>query len=1293
MNQKKQHSMKRSVDRAHKKGPGGGRHVRSGSAPPQARVKHGPATRAVKSYAAVGASLANSSAELLGAADALRELKADLEGSSTPPSLDPEVSVPSTPVDSGCNSPDCHTASPSKSESSGKDGDDEDEPLNSGGNYCDEASVGDYHVYTDSTAMWCPIPFIVVVFVPFCLCMASCLGHITRFWLLVYLSITVVCQSLFYYVLARLIWSDRHVAWLRPSFLPPASLFTSSFTGRPSAGLAVRAIRKNPEFQTFFPWGPLIARVISGMSTHLTTRIASVSGACYYLGSSQEPITYTDVRVPSFQGNKASNVTCSYDIWSVASFATGNYSIRVTSPAVVTQLVPRLMPLSVSDRELQSVNMARNVTNLVIRANLFSEVARGSAYAATDECLAADVSSGIYKQSRRWFSMVVDPFLAYCFCFLLVCFAPRMPAAVDFDGLTFVNVVLIAPVLEEICKSFWSYILPGGRMTSAAVFGVIEYAMYLHGVVSLSPAFVFLRVPALLLHFSTGLMKFRTAVLTHFLFNATCMAFLYMGFAVDMPEMKNALKPTIVGVPEIPDSLISPLLPHMPPADPFWRGHEQFGKASNSSYDLIRCHLLNTHPSMKDSDRQKGDPSVALCLTLDPIWCHCAFDGVSHLSCMFVNYTHYVAMPPRQATRQDARICVATYGLDGTVTTLDPRLPSLTYCNAFSLEMKKCVMDMESLPDCRWEKAKWGWMYDFGPAASLGLVLTFTLLVSGILGTASMAIYAHALAPSSRPEIAPPIPRRYAAGYRVTDYDAPEPGAHGAKIRTNSRFFEDNGRPSFACTLGFAFRRIVPPFPDFSHAKTALHGCLMRFCRTPPTPDKRKIRLLRRFVKRYCRDNLNPIPPDADLGIDAWLEGTHYPEWRKDQLRSVWNNEPWLNSNDQINKGFVKKETYGAYKPSRGINSRSDKFKVFSGRYFKLMETELYRQPCLVDHQLTDGEMRPFIKHVPIHLRPEFITRMIGSSPGPFYETDYSQFEKHFTPDIMESLELVLYRHMMVNFPDDCEMICDTLTDINRCVYRGFVIRILGRRMSGDMCTSLGNGFSNLMLFMFAAHIKGGNALGVVEGDDALFVSTVVLTKQDFYELGFEIKVATFTSVWKASFCGMLMSQDGVLLRDISRVLPKFAWSFSPRRLGGPKVVLGLLRARALSLAYESPRCPIIAAFAKRALSVTAGTQPIFEAGYHDQLLASWADTFSGRVLEDIELGPSLQSRVDFADKFGIDVPCQLRAEEIFSRWDGSPLDHPFINSLFPEPAYSDFAERFTADRPDVASELAAAYH
>lgn len=454
-------------------------------------------------------------------------------------------------------------------------------------------------------------------------------------------------------------------------------------------------------------------------------------------------------------------------------------------------------------------------------------------------------------------------------------------------------------------------------------------------------------------------------------------------------------------------------------------------------------------------------------------------------------------------------------------------------------------------------------------------------------------------------------------------------------------------------SLGPRLCDLTPPHPDTGHGPTLLEGDLARFASSVPKLDRAALHRMKAFVQAFVEKNFTPIPADADVTLETWLAGTTYSAGRKEELRQVWYGSAGAIRfrKDFENKNFMKKESYGAYKHARGINSRTDVFKCFTGPYFKLMESEVYKHPA-------------FIKHVPQRQRPSYIMDMLGKFPGPWQETDYSQFEKHFTPDVLHSIEFVLYRHMLQNFPGVYRVIAAALAGQNKCVNKFFTLTVLGRRMSGDMCTSLGNGFTNLMLAQFIAHEKGGVITGVVEGDDGLFFSSVPLTPEDFYRLGFTIKMLHHNDLLRTSFCGLVMSRDLSTMTDPFKVLVNFGWTNSPQMGGGHKVLGGLLRAKALSLAYEHPQCPILSKLAMRVLSQTEQFSPRYSQGWYDQQLIRETSLFKEETARMLEQGPSSSTRRDFAAHYGVPVHIQLEVENEIDRWSCGPLDGPWLRFI-----------------------------
>lgn len=328
--------------------------------------------------------------------------------------------------------------------------------------------------------------------------------------------------------------------------------------------------------------------------------------------------------------------------------------------------------------------------------------------------------------------------------------------------------------------------------------------------------------------------------------------------------------------------------------------------------------------------------------------------------------------------------------------------------------------------------------------------------------------------------------------------------------------------------------------------------------------------------------------------------------------------------------GFMKSENYDEVKELRSINSRTDYFKVLTGPYFKALENYMYKN------------VENFIKHVPVPERPALIKALRGAGFY-FYENDYKSFESHFCSRFLRICECQLYAKFGGEM---AEFINDVLTGVNKITLRsGLKFKVTGRRMSGDMCTSIGNGFTNLMLIMFIVKRKGGEFKGFVEGDDGLFATTVKLSEKDFEELGFTVEIKEIPDPCLGHFCGNLCSDEGEVLKDPRHVFRSFFWTDSCIHAGwGP--LDQLLRSKALSLAYELPQCPIIGELARQTLRLTDGLDP------------RKADRKEWHVCPEDYTGPkgpfrpSDAARRIFEEKFGLSIETQLAAEAAFREWD-----------------------------------------
>lgn len=446
-------------------------------------------------------------------------------------------------------------------------------------------------------------------------------------------------------------------------------------------------------------------------------------------------------------------------------------------------------------------------------------------------------------------------------------------------------------------------------------------------------------------------------------------------------------------------------------------------------------------------------------------------------------------------------------------------------------------------------------------------------------------------------------------------------------------------RKVFRQLPGVALNGFAPICLDSNDPLTVKCGFEKRVLRRVPEPSPQILAEFKNFVTEYVKKN---IPIVDAMPFEEWLASTSYNEARKNELRGAHDAlKGGLPTRYQCRKinSFVKTEGYDCYKHCRLINSRCDAFKVFSGPMFKAIENVVY------DHSFGEDDSRVrFIKHIPVPERPSCISALKQAGVH-YYQTDFTAFESHFTRGVMEACELALYRHCLQNNAG-CGLLCRTIEGLNRMKTRSGVGALSrARRMSGDMCTSLGNGFTNLMLARFLASRKGGRLSGFVEGDDGIFATDFPLKSEDYEELGFTIKCEEVADPCHASFCGMVFASSGQILRNPRRFLANFGWT-STAIHGGDRIMGELLRAKGLSACYETPHCPVVGVLARRALAMTRGFRPRFvEDGYH-------------RIPTDEtnipDFQPTIETRELFARLYGVPIPLQLELERALEAGDMS---------------------------------------
>lgn len=368
---------------------------------------------------------------------------------------------------------------------------------------------------------------------------------------------------------------------------------------------------------------------------------------------------------------------------------------------------------------------------------------------------------------------------------------------------------------------------------------------------------------------------------------------------------------------------------------------------------------------------------------------------------------------------------------------------------------------------------------------------------------------------------------------------------------------------------------------------TAFLGALKRILSSPPEIDDDLFNRFTTFVDAQISDL--PILMN-EPSFEVWIEEVNQPESRKqeyrvafekyklnklkfDQLAAVYGTDDYIFDPDfekwlQI-AAFIKSEWYLEVKPNRGINPRNIEYMPAVGPSYAEISKLIFSLP-------------EFIKYIPIKDRPKYIFDKLSNAGSICVQTDYKSFENSFTRRIQENIEMKLYKHCLSRYPwlyNLCHAQC-----INNKIYSPSMnIQMDCARMSGEMCTSLGNGFTNLMLMRFFCKEHNiTDAQGVIEGDDGLFTyHGTPLYESFFNKLGFQIDISE-KPLNEASFCGNIFTENS--LKTLADPLEVMATaSYTMQGVGArPTELNKLCYLMGFSILCQYGNCPILCSFARK---------------------------------------------------------------------------------------------------------------
>jgi hypothetical protein len=519
--------------------------------------------------------------------------------------------------------------------------------------------------------------------------------------------------------------------------------------------------------------------------------------------------------------------------------------------------------------------------------------------------------------------------------------------------------------------------------------------------------------------------------------------------------------------------------------------------------------------------------------------------------------------------------------------------------------------------------------------------------------------------------------RLYLYGYRMNEIDYPKimPCKKSLKFLWLQSYKQQRGyRRILSTSLPICFTP-TPPRVDPGHTPSYVGGTIKRMGYEPP-PIKRKTKLeFKKFVRLWCIKNLKPLTEDEIPSVAEWLETVDYPEARKKELRRAWRKyqkNPCRKTLKRV-KSFIKDETYAEYKYPRLINSRVDVAKCLFGPLCAIVSKKLFALP-------------QFIKNIPVDRRPLALRDHILVDGQESSSTDYASFEAHFTKTRMSMTTKILFRHMTKNCSSYTrklsETMLTTLQGKNVIQNKIAMFIIEATRCSGEMDTSLSNGFTNSMNIEYLAWKKKCQVKYFVEGDDGIsswIPASCTPTEEEFRELGWNIKVDRSKDLACLSFCGQVYDTDDlVVVTDITEQLARVGWTNQRYVSSNRNTLLQLLRAKGFSLSYQYNGCPILGVLGRRILEMTESVQ--IEKRIIDQY-DSYHKPVLLKAIENLPpfKEPGSRTRLLVEKLYGIDFSAQIQIENQFKNLEFGVHELP----VQPPKLWEDYFQKYSHDLPD----------
>lgn len=464
---------------------------------------------------------------------------------------------------------------------------------------------------------------------------------------------------------------------------------------------------------------------------------------------------------------------------------------------------------------------------------------------------------------------------------------------------------------------------------------------------------------------------------------------------------------------------------------------------------------------------------------------------------------------------------------------------------------------------------------------------------------------------------------------------------------------------------GLGIPTLVPFKPALRSHLNEMAASIHRYgCQMP------NIHAGRQFVA-YARAVIKKIftPVQQVCSWDEYIANTSYSAKRREYFTQLRERTDEITASTRRVKAFIKDEGYASAKNARAILSPSDESKVILGPIVHAMDKATFELDCFVKGSNPSTW--------PARLREKF-------GEDPVYCTDFSSFEAHHRNAMCDVVWAWMdhMTHHLQGFKPHRTLMRAMVYSRNEIDFPCTGAAIDQRLMSGALWTSSSNGVLNLMTMSYLSlrgqhpSLDGAELAakwcdfnGLVEGDDGICAAVSPIDPEDIKRIGAKLKIEREDSVDVAGFCSNYFDMASLTtVRDPYKVLMNFPVLQKELADAKKSTHLGMLRAKAMSLKYQAPDCPVLGPLADAVLRLTAGHDVRHARARLDQHARGILDAATSdkmRLRTPAQITPT--SRMLVEKLFKMDVACQLELEKKFETWAGGPIEISLLHKVHPQ--------------------------